>query len=76
MVLHILGTNIESLNKTIDDEGNIICITCKINLEVEGPAAVDARRPRIAVSSVKRPIGKDTRNTAGRGSLTQASTMS
>jgi len=38
MVLHILGTNVESLNKTIDDEGNIICITCKINLEVKGRA--------------------------------------
>ena len=36
MVLHILGTNIESLNKTMDGEGYIICNTCKMNLEVEG----------------------------------------
>jgi hypothetical protein len=37
-VLHILGTNIESLNKTTDGAGHIICNTCKVNLEVEGRA--------------------------------------
>jgi len=37
-VLHILGTNIESLNKTTDGQGHIICKTCELNLEVEGRA--------------------------------------
>ena len=38
MVLHIVGTNIESFNKTTDGDGYIICNTCELNLEVEGRA--------------------------------------
>ena len=37
-VLHILGTNIETLNKTVGDGGYVVCAQCDKNLEAEGVA--------------------------------------